>query len=462
MAKPLSDILKGVKASKTEPGSTGTDPGVDYAPKAKAERDWVAKHKTEKHEDRVGNTDAPYKDSTKYVLDDEKENKHGNKQKEAEAVYEAAKKNVEKPTEVHAFKAQVSKDRGPTKIVRLHVKMKTPNEGHEIAAKHLEKQGYDVHQTMHVGKVSPLFAKPVNEQLIKEATAKQINDRLDSLTAAKKAEKAGDKKAQYQHMADYHAKYATHVKKPDDIAHHKSQADIYRSASKAFSESLKCNMTNEGTHCPVHEMSSCTSKPKKTLRELRKGFNEGAEDGAGSTEEDLDENAKGYATKTKVLDAIKSLSQEHAKKHPNDFFIVHHSAEKIGQKAGVSADTVHKHMKSGVQGYASKRLSGGKLGYRYVGESLAVPLVGGDDESAEMAKTQLRALANKAMALAMYLSDDMVVEPWVQAKIAVAKDQVTAVHDYMVYGDKKEQAAPNDTPITFPGMNVDAEVGARL
>ena len=79
-----------------------------------------------------------------------------------------------------------------------------------------------------------------------------------------------------------------------------------------------------------------------------------------------------------------------------------------------------------------------------------------------VAKTQLRALANKAMVLAMYLSDDMVVEPWVQAKIAVAKDQVTAVHDYMVYGDKKEQAAPNDTPITFPGMNVDVATGVNV
>ena len=277
MAKPLSDILKGVKASKTEPGSTGTDPGVDYAPKAKAEQDFVAKHKTEKHADRVGNTDTPYKAFTKYVLDDEKENKHGNKQKEAEAVY--------------------------------------------------------------------------------EATTKQVNDRLDSLVAAKKAEKAGDKKTQYQHLADYHSKYATHVKKPDDIKHHKSQAEKYHNAAKAFGEGLQCNMTNEGTYCPVHENASCK-------------------------------------------------------------------------------------------------------------ESLVNPLLGskdnGDDESAEMAKTQLRALANKAMALAMYLSDDMVVEPWVQAKIAVAKDQVTAVHDYMVYGDKKEQAAPNDTPITFPGMNVDAEVGARL
>ena len=355
MAKSLSDILKGVKASKTEPGSTGSDPGVDYAPKAKAEQDFVAKHKTEKHSDRVGNTDAPYKASTKYVLDDEKEKRHGYKQKEAEAVYEATKKNVEKPVEVHAFKAQVSKDKGPTKIVRLHVKMKTPNEGHDIAAKHLEKQGYDVHQTMHVGKVSPLFAKPVNEEYVEEATAKQVNDRLDSLVAAKKAEKAGDKKTQYQHLADYHAKYATHVKKPDDIAHHKSQADKYRSASKAFAEGLKCNMTEAGKWCPMHENASCR-------------------------------------------------------------------------------------------------------------ESLVNPLLGSkdDDESAEMAKTQLRALANKAMALAMHLSDDVMVEPWVQAKIAVAKDQVTAVHDYMIYGDKKEQTAPNDTPITFPGMNVDVATGVNV
>jgi hypothetical protein len=275
MAKSLSDILKGVKASKTEPGSTGSDPGVDYAPKAKAEQDFVAKHKTEKHSDRVGNTDAPYKASTKYVLDDEKEKRHGYKQKEAEAVY--------------------------------------------------------------------------------EATTKQVNDRLDSLVAAKKAEKAGDKKTQYQHLADYHAKYATHVKKPDDIAHHKSQADKYRSASKSFAEGLKCNMTEAGKWCPMHENASCR-------------------------------------------------------------------------------------------------------------ESLVNPLLGSkdDDESAEMAKTQLRALANKAMALAMHLSDDVMVEPWVQAKIAVAKDQVTAVHDYMIYGDKKEQTAPNDTPITFPGMNVDVATGVNV
>jgi hypothetical protein len=289
MAKSLNDILRGVKASKVVPGSTGTDPGVDYAPKAKVEQDFVAKHKTEKHEDRVGNKDDVYKGNTEYVLNKASESRHGYKKDDAEKVYES----------------------------------------------------------------------------LEEATAKQINDRLDSLTAAKKAEKAGDKKAQYSHMADYHLKYATHVKKSADVAHHKSQAEKYRSASKAFEEAASCNMTEEGKYCPVHEMTSCK-------------------------------------------------------------------------------------------------------------ESLAVPLLGGDDESAEMAKTQLRALANKALALAMHLNDDQVVEPWVQAKIAVAKDNVTAVHDYMLYGDhdksEKEQTAPYEGGIdmsgaprnTYPSFSADVNTGRNV
>lgn len=302
MAKPLNDILKGVKASKVVPGSTGKDPGVDYAPKAKAEQDFVAKHKTEKHQDRVGNKDDVYTGKAEYVLNKASENRHGYKEDEAEKVYESI-------------------------------------------------------------------------QELEEATAKQINDRLDSLVAAKKAEKAGDKKAQYGHLADYHTKYATHVKKSADAAHHKSQAEKYRSASKMF-EASNCNMTEEGKYCPVHEMTSCAGQ--KTLKE------------------------------------------------------------------------------------------------KPVKESLAVPLLGGDDESAEMAKTQLRALANKALALAMHLNDDQVVEPWVQAKIAVAKDNVSAVHDYMVYGDhdkpEKEQTAPYEGGIdmtgaprnTYPNFSADVNTGRNV
>lgn len=74
MAKGLNDILKGVNKSKVVPGSTGDDPGVDYAEKSKDGRDFVAQHKVEKHEDRVGNGDDVYNASK---IKQSKDNKHG-------------------------------------------------------------------------------------------------------------------------------------------------------------------------------------------------------------------------------------------------------------------------------------------------------------------------------------------------------------------------------------------------
>lgn len=125
-----------------------------------------------------------------------------------------------------------------------------------------------------------------------------------------------------------------------------------------------------------------------------------------------------------------------------------------------------------------KQLISGK-----VAEDLAVPLLGDTDsynhhdEALEMAKTQLRALANKAMHLVMAMTDDMHVEPWVQSKIAVAKDNVSAVHDYLIYGDHQkpedEQTSPYDggidippssgmVPGTFPNFSVDVNTGRNV
>ena len=104
-------------------------------------------------------------------------------------------------------------------------------------------------------------------------------------------------------------------------------------------------------------------------------------------------------------------------------------------------------------------------------EDLAQPLVGSaqprgnSDEAADMVKTELRALANKAMHLVMNMPQDMHVESWVQAKIAQAKEMVSAVHDYMIYGDHKEedeQTAPGTAAMTFPNMNVDVNSGVNV
>jgi len=265
MAKSLKDILNGIKASKVVPGSTGSDPGVDYAPKAPAEQEFVKKHSREKHADRVGNDDDIYQATNiKNSLSKSGEERHGRKKPNDKAVYEAA----------------------------------------------------------------------------------------------------------------------------------------------------KCNMTEEGTACPVHEMADCTKS--KPLREIAK--NPYAIGMAAAMKKTGDKPPLKKSTITKAHDIAKAVK-----------------------------------------------------------EDLAVPLLGGDDESAEMAKTQLRALANKALHLAMQLNDDQIVEPWVQSKIAVAKDYVTAVHDYMIYGDhakdkKDEQSAPYEGGIdmsgaptnTFPSFSADVNTGRNV
>ena len=91
MPKLLKDILDGVKKSKIVPGSTGTNPGVDYEPKAPNEQEFVKKHEREEHADRVGNEDDIYQATNiKHALANPKETKHGRKDiKASEKVNEA-------------------------------------------------------------------------------------------------------------------------------------------------------------------------------------------------------------------------------------------------------------------------------------------------------------------------------------------------------------------------------------
>lgn len=368
MAKQLKDILKGVKASKVVPGSTGSDPGVDYAPKAPNEQEFVKKHATEKHADRVGNGDDVYQATNiKHVLTSPKEDKHGHKKPNDKAVYESK-------------------------------------------------------------------------------------------------------------------------------------------------EETKCNMTAEGTACPVHEMADCSKQ--KPLREVAK--NPYAIGMAAAMKQTGDKPPLKKSTITKAHDIAKSVAKEEVEQvyeaytlklkkttHPKNVtddedvpvkatekhYDIHRGDKKVGE-------VVHHHNEYGGHFYDG-HIGGKKIPYdrhngpgnsakafidgvaktkwhakNVVKESLAVPLLGGndDDESAEMAKTQLRALANKALHLAMQLTDDQVVEPWVQSKIAVAKDYVTAVHDYMLYGEKKEkeeQTAPYDGSVdmsgaprdTLPNFSADVNTG---
>lgn len=92
MAKSLKEILAGSKASKKEKLKLGEKPGVDYAPKAKGEEEFVAKHEIEKFSDRVGNGDEAYKATTVKHSQTEKD-PHGHKSRKDEKVNEEATKD---------------------------------------------------------------------------------------------------------------------------------------------------------------------------------------------------------------------------------------------------------------------------------------------------------------------------------------------------------------------------------
>jgi len=349
MAKQLKDILNGVKASKIVPGSTGSDPGVDYAPKAPDEQEFVKKHSTEKHADRVGNGDDVYQATNiKHVMASPKEDKHGHKKPADKKVYEAAKCNMTEAgtaCPVHemadctkkTLKEVITKDTSAGEIIKDFQKSKNP----KFAGKSQEKR-----KQMALGAYYD----------------KQRNESAEDLEEAK---------------------HVFHVHMPaDDTRGHK--------------------MVDDRTSEPVG------NKPK------------------------------GHRLKITVPATSRTEATNKAAKY-------------VAKNYGTHVKFTYSHK---------------------IDESLAVPLIGStdDDESAEMAKTQLRALANKAIHLAMQLSDDQVVEPWVQSKIAVAKDYVTAVHDYMLYGDngsKKEQSAPYDGSIdmtgaprnTVPSFSADVNTG---
>jgi len=60
-------------------------------------------------------------------------------------------------------------------------------------------------------------------------------------------------------------------------------------------------------------------------------------------------------------------------------------------------------------------------------------------EEVSMIRTELKAIVIKAQDLLDHMPTNMHVEPWVQSKVAVAKEMVSGVHDYMLYSDDAGQ-----------------------
>jgi hypothetical protein len=455
MAKSLKDILAGVKSSKIVPGSTGSDPGVDYAPKAPNEQEFVKKHSTEKHADRVGNGDDIYQATNiKHVMASPKEAKHGHKKPNDKNVYES--KKVGDEVEVSSSKTNPDfKSKATVKFV---------GKGFSIAKDKSGKQ-YTVKEAKEKCNMTEAgTACPVHEMA--DCTKKSLRE------VAKNPYAIGMAAAMKQTGDKPPLKKST-ITKAHDIAKSVAKEEV-----EAVDEAIKPYVSYSGPR-PGKSASATVmaagEKPHKTFTKDEHGH-------------DYKEKAVNYFKKnmkklqSESLQEVKHVFHVHmpADDNRDHKMVDDRTSEPVGNKpkghklkitvpATSRTEATNKAAKYVAKNYGTNV----KFTYSHkIDESLAVPLIGSndEDESAEMAKTQLRALANKALHLAMQLSDDQVVEPWVQSKIAVAKEQVTAVHDYMIYGEQKEkeeQTAPYDGSVdmsgaprnTLPSFSADVNTG---
>ena len=212
---------------------------------------------------------------------------------------------------------------------------------------------------------------------------------------------------------------------------HKTIANRFAGITKATNKlsrmakeetELKCNKSPKGTKCPVHGLAECGGMgyTKKTLKEV-------------------------LTKKTSAGEVIKDFENS-----------------KDPKFAGKSKEE-RKRMALGAYYGMHPEKS------KYTKEDLAIPLLGGDQsdlpkgraddtqEEIEMVKAELKALANKSLHILTQMPHDLHVEPWVQAKIAQAKEMINSVHDYMVYGDhdkpeEDEQTSPSDGGISSVTM----------
>lgn len=469
MAKQLKDILKqahdtikGVRPSTTTDGSTGTDPGVDYKPKAGDEADFVAKHSVNKVDDVNGNGagvftsskgEAPYK-------------------KQSKGVYESKKAEDVKCNNTPA-KTWCPMHEMADCTMTKNIKEEDLEEVSIVGASKINNFAYSKkgkeNRAAYITKQKATY-DPVEK---KKADIKAKN--LATLKAVSAKKKAMDEEAEQidelsnATLGSYKTKAADSEKAMTDKSSTLSVPAKDRNAA-----AVKANQRRQG-------MKLATAKMSEEVEQIDEVLTKSTT--AGETIHDFvhSKNPK-FAGKSKEKRKQMALAAYYAKQRNEEVEVIDElSKATMGSYVKKSSQDL-KNLEAGREkgeGFekhvARNRTQDNRTKgiNRAVGkltkESYAVePLLGsteprGDsDEAAEMVKSELKALANKAVHLVSQMPDNMHVEPWVQAKIATAKELVSSVHDYMIYGDHDKETEQTDTPMTLPGMNQDNALGQNV
>lgn len=248
-------------------------------------------------------------------------------------------------------------------------------------------------------------------------------------------------------------------------------------------EDAQCNHSAKGTVCPMHGVAECMTVKQikeEELEELSTDLLHRAAHKAAKVAMTDVQGRSGPIFKKRAAQAnkfrAKGMEQEKkekaAKAMKEEIEI-----DEVLTKSTTAGETISDFVHSKNPKFAGKSPEKRKqmalaAYYSKQNEDLAVPLLGGDtaksktgdtSEEIEMVKAELKAIANKTMHMVMQMPEGMHIEPWCQAKIAAAKSMIGDVHDYMMYGDHKEEEDETmDTPMTFPNMSVDVNTGQNV
>lgn len=281
-------------------------------------------------------------------------------------------------------------------------------------------------------------------------------------------------------------------------------------------EEAKCNESSAGVECPVHGMVECWSAKKINEKDIdeamsmkQKAAANRAKNPKGSYANDPHSNfdmpthkvevtvSKGEGEKEKKMVHIKAKDKHAAVfnaqvSHHKAGYKVHDTKhkgimkeealdEKL-TKSTTAGETIHDFVHSKNPKFAGKSKEKRKqmaLAAYYAKQNeetileyeAVEPLLGSADiaknktddtqDEIDMVRTELKAIANKVMHLLANMPADHHIEPWVQSKIAAAKEMIGSVHDYMMYSEPRENEQM-DTPMTFPNMSVDVNGGVNV
>ncbi len=500
MAKQLKDILAGTRSVKTVAGNLGKDPGVDYEPKAGDEQKFAALHVHQKHDYPHDNEAMFTGKNIPYSLDTP-QNKHmGNKETDAKKGYFAPVKEAKETESVncnesakgvecpvhgmvecwsasgkkmnekdikeamtpkqkqysnrvktmpgkkghvmgaasnfeapfHKVHATVTKNGGAKEVVKHELQAKDKHDAIFNVQMMHHKAGHKIHDVKHKGMVKEETIKELSNKVLGGYVQGATRDALSKQYSLGKGEKVDTRKLMNRRKGidkavDKMAK--EEVEQIDEL----STDLLHRAAHKA----AKVAMTDvQGRSGPIF---------KKRAAQANKFRAKG-----------MEQEKKERAMKEEALDEVLTKSTS-AGETIDDF--VH---SKNPQFAGKSKE---KRKEMALAAYYSKQ-----------NEDLAVPLLGSvhgsqdiakyktDDTQSEidMVRAELKAIANKTMHMLSNMPADHHIEPWVQSKIAAAKEMIGSVHDYMMYSDENKEDEQTDTPVTFPNMANDSAAGINV